>query len=387
MFARRHTGILDFAAAVLCFWAAWYHTPLGAASRTVIAKMTGNTTAAQPLLAYYSGGVYEIHEIETPTEHFNAPNPELLAGVAAGPAAGRGVVATWRRLSLSDRAHGVALCKRYTLDPAPLEDPAKGPDLAATLVGKAQAELGSQDAAVLAVFAGYDNAQFAVSRAKAEGRPLTLEYLAMQLPPSRQFEIDNTSQALMLGTAWSLDWPVPPSTRITSGFGWRDHPILGRQQFHGGIDLGVPEGTAVHATAGGTVRRASEDALNGRIVIVDHGHGVWTAYCHNSRLLVKVGQEVVDGQVIAESGNTGRSTGPHVHYQLELAHKPIDPLAFKGKSPVTLAVANGPPSESIPTRTVPQPQPQPKMSNGLKSAFEHAQQLDGGVGAAGGTEL
>jgi len=386
MFARRHTGIIDFAAAVLCFWAAYYHTPLGALSRTAIARMTGNATAARPLLAYYSGGVYEVREVETPTEHFNAPNPELLAGVAAGPATGRGVVATWRRLPAADRARGIALAKRYGADAGPLDDPNHGPDLAATLVGKAQGELGSEDAAVLALFAGYDNAQFAVSRARSEGRPLTLEYLAMQLPPSRQSEVDSTSQALMLGTAWSLDWPVPPSTRITSGFGWREHPILGKEQFHGGVDLGVPEGTPVHVTQAGVVRRSSEDALNGRIVIVDHGHGVWTAYCHNSRLLVAVGQQVAAGQVIAESGNTGRSTGPHVHYQLELAHKPIDPLAFKGKTPVALEVPSGPGNTPTPTRPTPGAAPQPKISNALKSAFEQALKPDAGAEAMGGTE-
>lgn len=385
MFARRHTGLIDFAAAVLCLWAAYYHTPLGAASRSLIAKMTGSASGARPLLAYYSGGVYEVREVETPTEHFNAPNPELLAAVAAGPAVGRGVVATYRRLAPPERQNADALARRYGADPGHLDDPQSGPDLAASLVARASGELGSDDAAVLAVFAGYENAHFAASRARAEGRPLTLEYLAQQLPPSRQNEVDSTSQALMLGTAWSLAWPVPASTRITSGFGWRDHPILGKPQFHGGVDLGVSEGTPVHATAGGVVRRASEDALNGRIVIVDHGHGVWTAYCHNSRLLVSVGQQVQAGEVIAESGNTGRSTGPHVHYQLELAHKPIDPLAFKGRAPVALEVPAGPGSSPTPTRPV-GPRPAPKMSDALKAAFEHAEH-DAGVDAVGGTEM
>jgi murein DD-endopeptidase len=384
VFARRHTGLIDFTAAVLCLWAAYYHTPLGAASRSLIARMTGHSTAARPLLAYYSGGVYEVHELETPTEHFNVPNPELFAAVAEGPAVGRGVVATYRRLAPGDRQNPEALARRYGADPAPLGDPSAGPELAATLVGKANAELGSEDAAVLALFSGFDTAHFAASRARAEGRPLTLEYLAQQLPPSKQAEVDSTSQALMLGTAWSLAWPVPASTRITSGFGWRDHPILGKPQFHGGVDLGVPEGTPVHATQGGVVRRASEDALNGRIVIIDHGHGVWTAYCHNSKLLVSVGQQVQAGEVIAESGNTGRSTGPHVHYQLELAHKPIDPLAFKGRAPVALAMPPGPAGAPTPTRPGASA---PKMSGALKAAFEHAGQLDGGVEAVGGTEM
>jgi hypothetical protein len=142
----------------------------------------------------------------------------------------------------------------------------------------------------------------------------------------------------------------------------------------------------VHATQGGVVRRASEDALNGRIVIIDHGHGVWTAYCHNSRLLVTVGEPVSAGQVIAESGNTGRSTGPHVHYQLELAHKPIDPLAFKGRTPVALVMPSGPGETPTPTRPTPGAMPLPKISNALKSAFEHAKAIDGGTEAMGGTE-
>jgi murein DD-endopeptidase len=87
----------------------------------------------------------------------------------------------------------------------------------------------------------------------------------------------------------------------------------------------------VHATAEGTVIRASEDATNGKLVIIDHGRGVTTAYCHNSVFRVTLGQHVREGELIAQSGNTGRSTGPHVHYQLELAHRPVDPFLFKGK--------------------------------------------------------
>jgi len=80
------------------------------------------------------------------------------------------------------------------------------------------------------------------------------------------------------------------------------------------------------------VRRASEDAVNGRVLIVDHGRGVTTAYCHNSELLVRPGQRVTRGELIARSGNTGRSTGPHLHYQLELAAQPVDPLRFRARS-------------------------------------------------------
>jgi len=119
---------------------------------------------------------------------------------------------------------------------------------------------------------------------------------------------------------------------VTSPFGYRLHPVLGTRKLHTGVDLSVRVGTAVQAVADGTVRRASEDAVNGRVLIVDHGRGVTTAYCHNSELLVRPGQRVTRGELIARSGNTGRSTGPHLHYQLELAAQPVDPLRFRARS-------------------------------------------------------
>jgi len=100
-------------------------------------------------------------------------------------------------------------------------------------------------------------------------------------------------------------------------------------------------------TAGGVVRRASEDDLNGRVLIIDHGRGVTTAYCHNSELDVHVGQVLERGQVISHSGNTGRSTGPHLHYQLELGHAPVDPLLFHARSPSTVELPGPKPAPKL----------------------------------------
>ena len=80
--------------------------------------------------------------------------------------------------------------------------------------------------------------------------------------------------------------------------------------------------------------------MNGRLLILDHGHGVSTAYCHNEKLLVREGEKVHRGQVIALSGATGRVTGPHLHYQLELLGHPVDPLAFRPR-PAALVKLNG----------------------------------------------
>ncbi len=141
---------------------------------------------------------------------------------------------------------------------------------------------------------------------------------------------------LELATAFTLGWPVPDLTEVTSPFGMRDHPILKGERLHTGLDLSVPEGTPIIASGPGVVIRTGETKVNGRYLIIDHGHGVTTAYLHNSKVLVVEGQRVTAGTFVSLSGNTGRSTGPHLHYQLELSQQPVDPLFFRA-SPRTLA--------------------------------------------------
>lgn len=360
MFTQSKTGLANLLAAMLCLWAAAYHTPVGALLRTVASKVTGVRSSARPLLAYYSGGIWELPKNEMNIESTpEVPDPQMLAAVPPGPALGRGIYVAYGKLPFDRRRNAIALASRYGFVPSALEQPGTGPDIATQLVEKCKLELGSEDAAVLAFFAGYDTARFATERTRAEGYPLTLERLAMRLPPDGVEALDATSQALLLSTAYRLSWPVPASTRVTSPFGWRNHPILGRQQLHTGVDLSVPEGSDVHATADGTITRVSEDALNGRLVIIDHGRGVTTAYCHNSMFKVTLGQHVKEGDVVALSGNTGRSTGPHVHYQLELAHRPVDPFLFKGNE-MKVAV-------ELPSRPL---KPNGPKTDPLKAAFE-----------------
>ncbi|HTP66623.1 MAG TPA: M23 family metallopeptidase [Geobacteraceae bacterium] len=104
---------------------------------------------------------------------------------------------------------------------------------------------------------------------------------------------------------------------ITSGKGWRLDPFgSGRMVYHSGYDISVPIGTPVHPTESGTVFFAGPFHGYGNLVAVDHGNGYLTYYGHNSELLVKPGDRVSTDSVIALSGNTGRSTGPHVHYEM-----------------------------------------------------------------------
>jgi murein DD-endopeptidase MepM/ murein hydrolase activator NlpD len=117
-------------------------------------------------------------------------------------------------------------------------------------------------------------------------------------------------------------------SRITSWFGIRIHPKLGFSRFHTGIDLGTSIGTKVYATAPGKVIFAGYKSGYGKIVILDHGYGYKTFYGHNSKLLVKRGNRVDKGQVICLSGNTGTSTGPHLHYEVRVNDKPVNPIMF-----------------------------------------------------------
>ena len=115
-------------------------------------------------------------------------------------------------------------------------------------------------------------------------------------------------------------WPVHGI--LTSGYGWR----WGRM--HEGIDLAVGNGTPVVSAAAGTVIVAGWMGGYGNLVVVDHGNGVSTAYGHNTTVTVGTGQSVAQGQLIAYSGNTGHSTGPHVHFEVRINGSPVDPLGY-----------------------------------------------------------
>lgn len=125
-------------------------------------------------------------------------------------------------------------------------------------------------------------------------------------------------------------WPVTATT-ASSGFGWRDNPTNpGNQEFHKGTDIPVPEGTPVHAAGDGTVTSAHFSSTAGNMVIIQHANGVTTKYFHNSRLLISAGDTVTAGQVIALSGNTGNSTGPHLHFEFWVNGRVVDPRAQYG---------------------------------------------------------
>jgi murein DD-endopeptidase MepM/ murein hydrolase activator NlpD len=119
-----------------------------------------------------------------------------------------------------------------------------------------------------------------------------------------------------------------PASDITSDFGNRLDPFLGRLALHAGIDFRATVGTRIRATAPGTVTNAGHTGGYGNMVEIDHGNGVASRYAHLSTVLVKVGDRIKAGDVVAKSGNTGRSTGPHLHYEIRLNGQAVDPMRF-----------------------------------------------------------
>jgi len=115
---------------------------------------------------------------------------------------------------------------------------------------------------------------------------------------------------------------------LTSGFGMRTHPVLGGRRAHKGIDLAAPTGTPIYASADGVVTRADWFSGYGLFISLDHGASLETRYGHMSRLNVAEGQEVKKGDLIGYVGSTGRSTGPHLHYEVRIAGMAVNPVPY-----------------------------------------------------------
>ena len=120
----------------------------------------------------------------------------------------------------------------------------------------------------------------------------------------------------------------PVNGWITSKFGYRKSPFTGQKEFHAGLDIANKSGTKLIATANGRISYAARKMYIGNLIIIDHGFGRVTKYGHLKKIFVKRGQKVKRGDVIGLIGNTGRSTGPHVHYEVRINGTPVNPLKY-----------------------------------------------------------
>lgn len=157
-------------------------------------------------------------------------------------------------------------------------------------------------------------------RKREEQRRRELEQQQQQENPDEPADIPDNFGGTFI-------WPTT-STLITSPFGYRIHPITGIYTGHTGVDIGVGTGSPVYAAASGTVIISGWYGGYGYAVVIDHGGGVSTLYGHNSSLNVSVGQEVSQGEVVAYSGSTGNSTGPHLHFEVRIDGECVDPMGY-----------------------------------------------------------
>jgi len=147
------------------------------------------------------------------------------------------------------------------------------------------------------------------------------------------------------------DKPVQAAAAFSSGFGYRSDPFHAGAAMHPGIDLSGAYGTPIYATADGTVLRAGWNTGGyGNLVELDHGRGITTRYGHMSAILVSAGQHVTRGQQVGRMGSTGRSTGNHLHYEVRIDGRPVNPIPFMKSTDYVLAMqkrANAAPMESL----------------------------------------
>lgn len=165
---------------------------------------------------------------------------------------------------------------------------------------------------------------------EAVGGPL-LPVDAGMIFEARVRELDEALEKLETLKAIAKEMPIhnpAPGKPVTSSFGVRRDPIIKRPAMHAGIDFRAPTGTEIKSAGAGKVVKAGWNGGYGRMVEIDHGNGLTTRYAHMSRIRVRQGDTVDTGDVVGEAGSTGRSTGPHLHYEVRRNGKAIDPLRF-----------------------------------------------------------
>ena len=198
----------------------------------------------------------------------------------------------------------------------------------------------------LAKMSGMKPEEFSFDKPPAQGGPylpsalqqqVSMSSMEQQMAELNELLSDRSDKLVALETLLMQDKlskkllpSVPPINEVwySSNFGWRIDPFTGKNAMHEGVDYMVPEGTPIHASAGGVVVYADMHPQYGNMIEIDHGNEVVTRYAHASKLLVKVGQMVRRGDEIGLSGSTGRSTGPHLHFEVRYKGIAQNPVRF-----------------------------------------------------------
>jgi murein DD-endopeptidase MepM/ murein hydrolase activator NlpD len=184
-----------------------------------------------------------------------------------------------------------------------------------------QAQLASQQQLIKRLNSDKQALEAAQEQLAADSRNIGL-LIRRQVAAANKAILPNTG---IFGTG---QLTYPSDSEISSGFGWRVHPILGYSRFHSGIDFGAEYGSTIRAADNGVVIFAGWYGGYGYAVVINHGKSISTLYGHASKLYVAEGQAVQRGEAIAEVGSTGLSTGPHLHFEVRQDGEPVDPLNY-----------------------------------------------------------
>ncbi|MCB9672297.1 MAG: M23 family metallopeptidase [Alphaproteobacteria bacterium] len=314
-------GFVDLFVVVVAVVAVWSRTPVGALGQWGVAWVRGHDTSTTPsLLAFFRS--------EAPVAEW-ADQPIALPDTAID--VGDGLPEPYR----SAVRHGLP-------DPLPAATLALVGEGTDTPADRLIAWLdehweGDPEGALERAAIGDELRQRAIERASATGVEDPERFANHRRFLSQQAERDAAALVdgvMGLSVVLDLRWPVDDDVRISSPFGYRIHPVLKTKKLHNGVDLPVPIGTPLHAAQSGEVIKAGEDSVSGKFVILQHAGGISTAYCHMSELFGKsAGDRVSKGETIGKSGNTGRSTGPHLHFILRLDGEAIDPAPYRRGGP------------------------------------------------------
>ncbi|NCG20429.1 MAG: peptidoglycan DD-metalloendopeptidase family protein [Rhodobacterales bacterium] len=309
----RRGALLDVFLVVIVVLAVVSRAPVGGLAGYAIERIRGHEATLPTLTAYFDSGAAR------------PPDLSAVALVAEAPSIPDGGVPEPYRTAARTvlRSAPKPLAKRLNTLNLPEDDRA--------IVALDQLYTDDVEVALEVLAIGTDLRNRAVARAAAAGDVTPSRYTSHRryLPLSAVKDADEVVTAtLALASALELQMPIQ-NARVTSKFGHRIHPTLKTKKFHNGVDLAAPIGTPISSAQKGTVSVVGEDKRSGKYVVIEHGNGLRTSYCHLSETKVLRGQQVSRGELVALSGNTGRSTGPHLHWTLKIAGKAMDPLRFK----------------------------------------------------------
>lgn len=299
----RRAGLLDLVLVAAVLLAAWTRTPVGNLTARGVAWGLG-WEHEEPSLTSYFRVQQAWDEVTVHLAEVRPPPP---------PATGDGLPEPYRS------AVAIVL----------------GPE---ALLGVDAAWDGDPESALEIAALGADVRDRAIRRAEAAGYREAHRYRSHRdwLAEDERVRGDEAVEGVLaVATLLAVRWPVDGDWPVSSPFGPRVHPVTGLRHLHNGVDLAVPVGTPVLAAQAGRVATVTEDARSGKYVALEHGNGVRTVYCHLDASDVAVGDTVAAGQTIATSGNTGRSTGPHLHFIVKVHGKAIDPLPLRPAPPAS----------------------------------------------------